>query len=215
MNRHDLLILNEKAIQIAGISAKSILKSIPGMSFHDMVERSHQRIPAIVRRQQSRRAGMVDVGFSTPRHFEGVRCTFLSMVPESGIEEVIDPFAVLEKAVRTNAMPRQAAMLHAAAAALGAGFRLGLFGSFAMQAMTGMPYATRGSDMDLLLQGDLSRIREVSDRLCEIETIYGIRMDVEVRLDMGYDVKMKELLSPGSTILGKSLTELKLIAFQH
>lgn len=91
------------------------------------------------------------------------------------------------------------------------GIELGLFGSMALEWVTGFPYRNPDSDIDLCIRqtknGDLEGFGKSLTRL---EKKCGSRLDVEVEIADGYGVKLKELFSSSKTVLAKGLYDVKL-----
>ncbi len=80
-----------------------------------------------------------------------------------------------------------------------------VFGSLAWGALTGLPYVTRESDLDLLLQVRRDTdLDEVTDELAAIEQLAPMRIDGELVREDGVAVNWRELRSGAREVLGKT-----------
>ena len=88
----------------------------------------------------------------------------------------------------------------------------GLFGSAALEAVTGLPYLHDRSDIDAILgPGSESAIHAFWDELLAVEQTTGVRADVELMFSPGKYIKLRELMSGGSTVLVKGQSEPQLL----
>ncbi len=80
-----------------------------------------------------------------------------------------------------------------------------VFGSFSWQAMTGLPYVTTDSDLDLAWQPDRdAQLNALLTTLQDWETEHGRRVDGEVLLPDGGGVCWRELAGNTDSVLVKS-----------
>jgi phosphoribosyl-dephospho-CoA transferase len=170
------------------------------------------RIPGIVRRdEQSFRPGYVPIGFSSPELGGEGRLRIAAFAQQKDIIRVTSPYDLtwLPVPPRTACM-QTLAVVRVTAESLG--LELGVWGSAALELYTELPYTHMTSDLDLLVKA--APVKVLFDFLAEIlalERGFGLRIDVEVDLPDGYGVQLKEVLGHGRTVLGKSLTDVRLL----
>lgn len=166
-------------------------------------------IPGIVRRAEEK-PHSIAVGFVPWRRLEnGNRLRVATYVPEAEVRTVVSPYELDcgNLLVRSRALEAAGKIY-----ALAADFKVkaGFLGSVGLEIATGLPYTDDASDLDVLLKPAahdrlLGFYRQVQ-RLCP-----GIAMDFEVELPNGYGVKLAELFMDTRTVLGKSLTDVRLL----
>lgn len=210
MNRHDLLFFDRRSIDYVVHHARVVLPTYNNEHLEELFSLMGNCIPAIVCRQESRSEEWIEVGLSSFRRSDNSRLRVRTRVPLNQIEEVVTPFSVMEKAAQAAAegsVPSKLLRL-----AEQNRLSIGLYGSYAMQTVTGLPYVSDSSDLDILLQGEYPDINSFSKALDGITG--GIRVDAEVRLSNGYDVKLTEFLSRSQTVLGKGMHDAVLLSRQ-
>lgn len=170
------------------------------------------RIPGIVRRDETGRAGdRIPVGFSSPWRCVDGRLRLAAWVDAADIIRVTAPYELLagDFPQRNNCM-NALAVCRAAADTLV--LEIGVWGSAALELYTGLPYTHDESDLDLLVTPAPSSVLAAFLKTIEtVENRFGLRIDVEVDLDNGYGVHMKELFGNGRTLLGKSGRDVALL----
>ena len=83
------------------------------------------------------------------------------------------------------------------------GFRV--FGSLAWQYLTGEPYVSDRSDVDLLWRpSDIGELRQGMEMLLDWEGRFGLRVDGEIELPDGTAVAWRELAMGPRTVLVKA-----------
>jgi len=170
-------------------------------------------IPAIVKTQERRCRGLVEVGFSSPRFLGGTRLRLKSEVPLASITEILSPFDLAHKTEAHHVGALGPTVGRLAALARNYGLRAGLYGSAALRFVTGLPFLHRNSDIDLLLRyrtpdaDTLSFYRQALEICAE----RGFGPDFEILCADGSGIKLAELLGPGKTVLCRGLyrTELR------
>lgn len=87
-----------------------------------------------------------------------------------------------------------------------------VFGGLLWQSLTGLPYLTATSDLDLLWPCPDAIDRAFLDGLGRIEAEASMRLDGELLLADGFDVNWREIhvAGPGDTVLAKALERLEL-----
>lgn len=171
--------------------------------------------PAVVRRAEADRApGEVAIGFALPPR-DGVKLRVASRVELSDIGR------------RTRALPLVGALDAVPAAwraglavlereAADAGFGLAVYGSVALEALTGQAYLTPQSDIDLLLR-PMNRAQLMAGlELLDMHSAT-LPLDGEVVFPDGRAVAWKELRAafggaPGTRVMAKSLERVALAA---
>lgn len=85
-----------------------------------------------------------------------------------------------------------------------------VFGGLLWQALTGLPYLSATSDLDLLWPGPVTRT--CLDGLARIERDAPMRLDGEIVLPDGFGLNWREVRAagPGDTVLAKGLERLEL-----
>lgn len=80
-----------------------------------------------------------------------------------------------------------------------------VFGSFAWQSLTGLPYLHAGSDLDLLWEiTDHAHAAASTERMRRWEREHGLRIDGELRLPAGRSVSWREYTGDAARLLVKS-----------
>jgi phosphoribosyl-dephospho-CoA transferase len=213
--RHDLVWLSDAGLDYAlkniqnciPIEIEAIEKKLRSVLF------SAPPIPAIVRRQEEANGPLraLCVGFSFPEIIDGTRLRFASKVPLDCVIKHETPFDVLE--YDEFNLPDKEAIKVLKDIGNKYHTRVGLFGSAALQLVTGLPYRQKKSDLDVYLlhdgsEGDLAHFFR---QLSLIEERYYIKIDAELECRGEYGVKLKELFGPGKTVLGKGLYDVILL----
>lgn len=167
------------------------------------------RIPAIFCGQTERRDGYWQAGFSHFCYQDGSRLRVRVWIPEEEITKAASPFAICGKERQEELFAAFPDLRRVWQAAGERGLTLGLYGSTALEWVTGYPYRNENSDYDVYARpgadADLAGFGADISRLEED----GIRLDVEVEIE-GYGVKLKEWNSCRKTFLGKGLFDVKL-----
>ena len=170
------------------------------------------RIPGIIRRDETDRAGgRIPVGFSSPSHGPGGRIRVAAFVDSADIIRVTTPYELLlGNFTQHNKCTHALAVCRNAADELD--LDIGVWGSAALELYSGLPYTHDESDLDLLVAAAPQTVLAAFlKRINTIENRFDLRIDVEVDLDNGYGVHMKELLGNGRTLLGKSQCDVALL----
>jgi phosphoribosyl-dephospho-CoA transferase len=219
LKRHDHVYISEGGadllLQSAGMCSTDEDMRPIARDFLLRAISSDARIPGIVRREESLPEGMIAVGFVLPRWHEGRRVRIAGLTRPEFILEAESPVEVIK---RVPDRPRTACMRAAAEIkkyAADSGISIGILGSAALETVTGLPYTNAQSDIDLLLCGCTEgEIHEAYGKIGERIRPLGLpmdRVDMEVELANGYGIKARELFMDTRTILGKSLTDVRLL----
>jgi len=208
--RHDLVRLSNAGLNYA---ARNIINCIPPTGDNEMraLLFSTPSVPAIVRRQDAAENGLLCVGFSFPVIIEGTRRRISSIVPQDCIIGHITPFDAVQ--LDKGSLPDKEAILAIMDAGNKYHTRVGLFGSAALQLVTGLQYRQKKSDIDIYLlhQGSATELTLFYQQLTVIEEEFYVSIDAEIECRGGYGVKLKELFGPGKTVLAKGLYDVILL----
>ncbi|WP_232629679.1 malonate decarboxylase holo-[acyl-carrier-protein] synthase [Methylobacterium sp. Leaf118] len=201
--RHDLLDV-APAAWAAALAERPDLDGLAPVA--EWVGRGH---PVIVRRRHPGEAReRVPVGLPLPPR-DGKRRIGLAVPPEA-----VRPRAPVRLAEASGAAPDAWAATIAAVVALGA--RVGaapcLFGGLLWQHLTGLPYLSETSDLDLLWPSESLDRPALLSGLAAIEARAPMRLDGEILLPDGGGVNWREWhgAGPGETVLVKSLDRVAL-----
>ena len=182
--RHTLLHLSRAGEESLWLRRETVY---PDPAAWEAVWERFRGIPVITRRRAAP-GELIPVGVSLPIRRDGGRWRMASQVPLDGVTKAVS-------AVQAAEMCAQAPRYGAAA---------GLFGSAALEAVTGLPYCHAGSDLDvLLLPREGVDLPALGGLLRRLEEKWGLRIDAEVALGSGRYGKLAELLSGSGTILVK------------
>lgn len=92
------------------------------------------------------------------------------------------------------------------------GVSVGLFGSAALQVLTGLPYLESRSDIDMVVTTrDVAGLRSFRAALADFGRRYGRTSDVEVALPSGLGVKLAELVSDVAMVIGRGIDGVRLV----
>lgn len=93
---------------------------------------------------------------------------------------------------------------------------IGLFGSCALQAATGLPYLHQASDLDLLLRAsDRVCLSQVWERCRDLCLNAAVMLDAEVDFGSFGQIKAEELFSGSKTFLLKSVAGVRLVTTEE
>ena len=204
-----------RLVWLEGDGWRNLLSIVPD-AWSASVERWYRSDwPLVVRRQDADiRSGELSVGLAQPPDpADGIKKRLPLRIPFSDVYRSAAPLQL--RAAIPCAPDRWRPELEALAAeAEAAGITLRVFGSLALQAVTGVPYLTPGSDIDMLLQPD-SR-RQLADGI-RLLSRFGARLplDGEVVFSCGEAVAWKEWAAVSdsavrSRVLAKSRMNVRL-----
>lgn len=177
-------------------------------------ELSGARIPAIVRREEvSERPGLIPVGFSSLGRSSEGRLRIAAFARPEDIVGTSTPYELLTESARTPRNACTTALEIARRYARSLGLVLGVWGSVAMELYTGYPCTHENSDLDLLVKSaPLDALSAFLSKVESIEAHLNLRVDVELDLDSGYGVHLKELLGSQGTVIGKGLADVVMLS---
>ena len=208
-NRHDMLQISKSCREYA---LKESLHINPLLEKSLLSKALATYNPAIVKMQDNDIKGFIDVGFSSHLIKDGVRVRVKSVIPTCGIQRVISPFEVAEHigCCKHNHIRQGIECIIRIASECG--LDVGLFGSCALELITGKPYITEKSDIDVIIKRnnpdtDIEKFYKTS---AEISRNTGVSFDIEVMCIDRVGVKLAELFSEQKTILCKGLYGLEI-----
>lgn len=196
--RHDLVFLSARGQRYAWEHRES------GALEDEMLHRCFHNLPGIYRTQPSGLSdGIAALGFSLPILEGEARRRVAALAPIEEISAVLTPWEVsgLIPCLPSTVAPAIESVRHAASEE---GLAFGVFGSAAMQAVTGLPYLHMRSDIDLIIRGGaIKRVEQFYTALIQVEQAYHISFDVELMLSKTCYIKLRELIAGGKTVLAK------------
>lgn len=157
---------------------------------------------------------MAALGFSLPLRRDGSRMRVSSCVPKAEIVKVISPWDIVPLASGLPG-PVGLALPELMEAAEQTTIHLGIFGSAALQAVTGCPYLHERSDLDVVITpASEQQLYAFYGKLMDISQKYSLKIDVELMVDESCYVKLHELIQGAKSVLAKGSTVPKLIPRQ-
>ena len=203
-SRHDMLVLDDAARAYAQMAAPPLNPTLSESLIKEVIRSD---IPAIVRRQDATGdAGILQVGFSSHLYREGTRVRIASAIPVNGVREIISPFDLFSRHRSSPPAPFHHMLEDLCRLATKTAVELGLYGSFALELLTGLPYTTSASDVDLCLRaGSRSALSSFHEAVTILEKRCGRHFDIELLCRDGTCLKLAELFSGQKTVLCKGL----------
>jgi phosphoribosyl-dephospho-CoA transferase len=202
--RHDLVFSDWREIDTSLVQNENFKKLIlqnvlPGIVRRDEIESTQGE-------NYYSENEKVFIGFVYPYIENGRRLRFASSVPGNKIKKLITPYEIsnYKFETRTSALSALSKIKNE--------FKIGVWGSTSLEIITGLPYTHDRSDLDLIVK-NYSQDELISLlALCnEIESNFGIKIDVEIHLRSGYGINLKEFASESDSLLGKGLRDVVLI----
>ena len=188
---------------------------------HDSFARDEKfiAIPGIVRREDtSPRPGQIAVGFTSESSGAMGRLRLAGFVLPEEILRARNPIEVLQGAIGCVSFSRTPALqaLEAVTCCGLHGAGVGVWGSAGLELATGYKYTHNMSDLDVLLQPESALnqelLKEWHAKVLQVESRFEIRIDAEIQLDNGYGVSLKECCGGTKTVLGKGLSDVRLLS---
>ena len=197
--RHTLLKLTNTGTGLVWANREALY---PGeVAWADMWPRFYG-LPVITRRQVLP-GEAIPVGLSLPIRQDGGRYRLASCVPASEVESAVSPTQAAELCAGQT-LPVSGLVAELLCDAPSLGVSVGIFGSAALEAVTGLPYRHAGSDLDvLLIPRDVPDMPALAGLLQRLEENYQLSIDAELALGEIQYVKLKELCTGSRTVLVK------------
>lgn len=163
------------------------------------------RIPGIVCRPTVAR-GTDDgqLGFALPIRIGAQRVRSAIGVRRDQIASFASPWEVMEQVARKSGGAGGLRMVREIG--LGAGVDVGLIGSHALAAMTGLAYVRPGSDVDIVVRSnDPVALLAFHNAMRRNSGETGIVYDIEIEIQDRFGIKMNELFSPSKALVVKTI----------
>ncbi|AHG23025.1 hypothetical protein Z042_24810 [Chania multitudinisentens RB-25] len=211
-HRHDLLQFSPQAAQQIFLLWQAAqphdwLSSLPDW------QRSFNAgdIPGIVRRHLPAEAKTeIALGFSFPMRIDGQRQRFAITLPAQEVVRRITPFEAAAMAFLASS-PALGALVDLRERFLQLGCLPGVWGSAALQIVSGFSYTDNASDLDIVIEAcHPEQLQAVYQSMLQLERQHRLRIDTEVLWPTGYGSSLKELMTSGNQVLGKSLNDVRL-----
>lgn len=155
--------------------------------------------------------GHVQLGVSFPFRHDAVRVRAAVSMPVRLVGRAHSPWDVVA-GIRPGSFAAADELLALAALGRDHGVAVGLFGSAALEALTGLPYLEPRSDVDAVVTArDLAGLRSFHAELVAFARRVDRRLDVEVALPSGLGIKLTELLSDVATVVGRGIDGVRLV----
>lgn len=179
-------------------------------------------IPAIVRRKDERTpTGTVAIAFSSWQRNEQGRIKIADYADDNEIINVITPYDVTQIVIehaQVYTSNRVMKTLKNLILQHQNDVKIGIWGSTALEIVTGYHYIHDDSDLDIILSfthftnNNINKLHFLLDNIHAIEKENNLRIDPEVDLSNGYGISLKELCSDSKTLLGKSINDISLLS---
>lgn len=172
-------------------------------------------IPAIVRRGAHTECGVINIGFPFYERVCGSKVRLAASVCRDEICDTISPYAVpfcdFETTTRCLEFLRRAVSMQSFKVG-----KIGVVGSAAFEVITGSRYTDDDSDLDIVIRDcSFDEINEIYTDITQLSQEMNVKADMEVQLKNGYGVKAQELFIGSTTLMGKSLYDVKLFGRQE
>jgi phosphoribosyl-dephospho-CoA transferase len=199
-------------------SAETVCRGLPASFRHPALEARVQRVfaseavPGIVCAPKGPLPeGYVQLGVSFPFRDDGARVRAAFALPPERIGQAHSPYDVFER-LQPTAFEGAAALVALCELCRSHGVEAGLFGSAALQILTGLAYLESSSDVDVVVRPrSCARLRLLHAGLSGLRRDHQRKFDVEVTLPNGLGVKLDELMSSTSTVLGRGIDGVRLL----
>lgn len=207
-NRHDLVWLNIDAVKHAEYSGPAPMEPISALSLlHRWVLGNY---PLIVARQADVPPGLLRVGLAEPASWGKRRLSFLVNTGDV-LQHQTGPCLADVLAKLPPAWQFGANMLQAYLNELN--MQAQVYGSTAIEAVTGLPCLTDNSDLDVLFKpASWESVEALCARLKQLSQDHpAFKVDGEVLSPAGDAVQWLELCSESEQVLAKNNTEVRLL----
>jgi phosphoribosyl-dephospho-CoA transferase len=155
--------------------------------------------------------GYVQLGVSFPFRDDGARVRASFALPPDRIGRAHSPYDVLRR-LQPNAFEGASALIALRELCNSHGVEVGLFGSAALQILTGLAYVESISDVDAVVRPSCcAKLRLIHAGLPRLRHDYQRKFDVEVTLPDGVGIKLDELMSSTTTVLGRGIDGVRLL----
>jgi phosphoribosyl-dephospho-CoA transferase len=199
--RHDLLEIK---------NVEKIIEEVASPKEREALSEEIFNIPAIVRRQDGTIQKKLQVGFSFPFKVDGIRFRIACSVDKAEITGSISPYQVTQ--IYNNSSFNLNILDNIIKSAMESEVEVGIFGSAALEIVTGYSYLDSNSDLDILVKSNsVENLKYFYSKVKKIEKNTGKLIDIEMEIQNGFSIKLKEFLSDTVTIIAKGLYSIELM----
>ncbi len=170
------------------------------------------RIPGIVcRPTRECGEGQGQLGFSFPFRLGEQRVRSSLIVDAGQVSAYVTPYEVMDRAMK-RVPPVHPGLRNLFDCAEQHDVRLGLIGSAALAAVTGLAYVRPQSDIDVIVDtGHGGSLEAFNDAVAALSEELGITVDAELEVNASLGVKMKEYFSSTRKVLVKYIDGIDLV----
>lgn len=210
INRHSIIYISDDAKKKI---YETLSNNLEGDSLRLAKEifKENQKIPGFVRRDEPK-LDHIAIGFVHYCRIDDNRLRLGTYVHKKDILTVMSPYDLLHRKAYSLNLSLECMKVLASLTQMADLYdlKVGVFGSAALELATDLPYVDEASDIDLLIKA--APYEKLLDFYrCAKENFKGINLDFEVELPNGYGVKLAEIFMETKTILGKSLSDVRLL----
>ena len=199
--RHDLLLVSDSVTEHMDGEAGECWRKYPAVPLIYTRQEIWEDIP------ESDGSGMIRCGLSLPYKENGTRKRFAVYISPDAVLQVKTPFEVAEDLAGDNG--RIGKLLEEIRKI--PGIRAGIYGSAALEWVSGYRYLTDMSDVDLIIEGkSREALYGFYHMLPGLEHLCQTNLDLEARFPGGRDVKLREMFSAQDTVIVKSVDNVEL-----
>ncbi len=202
INRHNLVYISKEAREEALSKIENYSKEVKELVLNI-------DIPAIVTRQEFCEDGFVQCGITSPETYEDNRLRIGITVPLESIYRHYSPFEIFEKAVCQS---KKDVLDEIVELGKMTGYDVGVYGSCAMELITGLSYLNGSSDIDIYVKKIRSdcNFNQFVEGIIKIEEKYKTKIDGEIEVKENFGVKIKELFNVQKTVLAKGIDSVEI-----
>ena len=207
--RHDLVFLSRNGLQYAWENRA------PDSHEADAASEYFFRLPGICRTRPSDLSpALAALGYSFPIRTGETRVRVATQAPVDEIVKIITPWEV-PGLLGHLPQPYLGVLTGLVQCAKDEGIQFGMFGSAALQAVTGLPYLHSQSDLDVVIAAaPPEQVRMFYQHLTRISRQSDVRIDGELMLHETCYVKLSELMGGSKTVLAKGADQPALLSSQ-
>lgn len=155
--------------------------------------------------------GSIQIGVSFPFREDGVRVRSAVALPRDGVARIHTPWDIAGH-IGSGDFPAADELLDLAGLGRAHGVAVGLFGSAALQALTGLPYMEPCSDIDaVVVARSVAGLRSFHAALADFARRHKRKCDVEVAVPGGLGIKLTELVSDVAAVAGRGMDGVRLV----
>lgn len=219
IRRHNLVFISDHGKEVIWkeVTARyraeelSTCKTIE-ISFSKDILQGEYDIPAFIRRSEYK-SNCLAIGFVHHNRINGNRLRLGAYVDFMDVKLIMSPYELLEQKINYVHSPKHCINVLKRLYEIAVnkyGLQIGVLGSSALELATGLSYTDDNSDIDLLVKP--ASYEKLSAFYLEAKnTFIDMNMDFELDLPNGYGVKLLEVFMKTKTVLGKGLSDVRLL----